>query len=164
MGTTRFRRHVKNWNQKYTPSPIQPCDTHNNSLKLSQAFRGLLWALQSLSFSPSPSIRGETLYPAARFPTPPLQPIHASPSHSPFHPSKHTFGGVGNKTLQDFLREVKTRTVAMWMRGYQTFTSAKRSTCLGTSFLRNDLLEHLPLLVYSSPSRCAGKLAEAMFR
>jgi hypothetical protein len=46
MGTTRFRGHVKNWNQKYTPSPIQPCDNHKNFSKLSQAFRGLLWALQ----------------------------------------------------------------------------------------------------------------------
>jgi hypothetical protein len=36
-----------------------------------------------------------------RFPTPPLQPIHASLSHFFSSPYKHTFRGVGDKTLQD---------------------------------------------------------------
>lgn len=162
MGTTRFRRCVKNWNQKYTSSPIQPFLTsHNTHLQAFPSFPRASMALQSF-FLQTSSPRRVCWSPAARFPTPPVQPIHASTCHTPLSFSKHTFRGVGNKTLQDFSREVKTRTVVMWMRGYHTSPRLKSymprhrflyaTTCSNTCRFR--LVFYEPLCWEARQDRC----------
>ena len=151
MGTTRLRRHVKNWNQKYTRLPYNSFDhkftTPSPSFsKLSEGFYGVakLFAANILT---SLNIRGvhqkssRTVSHATSSANPRVNLSRCSSC------SKHTFRGVGNKTLQDFSRAVKTRTVAMWMRGYHT--SPRLNSYMPRHFFpyATILIKHLPFLV-----------------
>jgi hypothetical protein len=162
MGTTRFRGHVKNWNQKYTPSPIQPCDTHNNFLKLSQAFRGLLWALQKPFIFTVPkhprrdSVSSRTLSDATSSANP-----RVTKSFLLFNPHNTLLEASEtrhSKTFRERSRRERLRCGCGDTRLSPRLNVPHASAPLPYA---TTCSEHLPCLVYSSPSRCAGKLAEA---
>ena len=170
MGAARLRGYVKYWNQKYIrlfSTTFRESQHLSSFPKLSAGFYGRCKAFGTCRhprISPFESSRGILLGLALALSDASHEFLPAKSRDTLSHfssSSKHSSRGVGNKTLQDFGGEIKTKTV----RGecgdtpYQAFTSASlyRPRHLLLTTRSNTCLFGFGLL-----SRWTGKLAETI--